>query len=49
MVSGGEGFHLRVLFVTVRVFVMLGIHFFSVKYMFVYIKLMCVYVKRLKT
>jgi hypothetical protein len=34
--------------VTVRVFVMLGIHFVSMKYMFVCIKLMCVYVKFLK-
>jgi hypothetical protein len=31
--------------VTVRVFVMLGIYFVSVKYLFVSIKLMCVCVK----
>jgi hypothetical protein len=31
--------------VTVRVFVMLGIYFVSVKYVFVSIKLMCVCVK----
>jgi hypothetical protein len=34
--------------VTVRVFVMLGIYFVSVKYVFVCIKLMCVCVKFLK-
>jgi hypothetical protein len=34
--------------VTVCVFVMLGIYFVSAKYMFVCIKLMCVYVKFLK-
>jgi hypothetical protein len=34
--------------VTVRVFVMLGIYFVNVKYIFVCIKLMCVYVKFLK-
>jgi hypothetical protein len=34
--------------VTVRVFVMLGIYFVSVKYMFVSIKFMCVFVKLLK-
>jgi hypothetical protein len=34
--------------VTVRVFVMLGIYFVNVKYMFVCIKLICVYVKFLK-
>jgi hypothetical protein len=34
--------------VTVRVFVMLGMYFVSVKYVFVCIKLMCVYVKLLK-
>jgi hypothetical protein len=34
--------------VTVRVFVMLGMYFDSVKYVFVCIKLMCVYVKLLK-
>jgi hypothetical protein len=34
--------------VTVRVFVMLDIHFVSVKYVFVSIKLMCVCVRLLK-
>jgi hypothetical protein len=34
--------------VTVRVLAMLDIYFFSVKYVFVSINLMCVYVKLLK-
>jgi hypothetical protein len=34
--------------VTVHVFAMLGKYFVSVKYVFVCIKLMCVYVKLLK-
>jgi hypothetical protein len=34
--------------VTVRVLVMLDTYFVSVKYMFVCIKLMCIYVKLLK-
>jgi hypothetical protein len=35
-------------FVTVHVFTMLGKYFVSVKYVFVCVKLMCVYVKLLK-